>query len=464
MSARTTTAKLMPVAAGYSGLLAVGSMVMLANDRRTVLLLGGFIAAVIGTAVVIEPYIGMLLVVAMTYLRPGDWIESLQALRPVLLMMVLTSGIYLTQRVLAGRPLWGRHPLNRYLIGFFLAATWSTLQISLGYTRSVLVAGLGSSMLLYLLVVNLTTTPQRLRTLAFTIGGCCSFNAVISVRAMLAGKVRDKGRASAVGTLGDPNDLAMTLVMMVPLTLALARGSRGLSRWLALGMTALLIGGILGSQSRGGMLALAAVALAECQQSNLRAAQRRALTVGMAVCALMLLNIMYLRRGASLSGVSKDANAVSRKVAWGIGLRLLAEHPHRGVGLEMFPDWFEKYRPRDLDAERLTAHNSIILVAGEMGLPGLFFFLPLLWHIGEAAKRVRTRVRAGALANATRGPACAPLFESLGRGYLGWLVSAMFLSQAYRSWLYLMIAMIVAAERMVGLPGAEQAGAKVAAR
>jgi O-antigen ligase len=451
---------LLPACVAVSIVASYGLVWFTHRDHRTMLLLGGLLACVVVALLVVEPFAGLLLLVVTTYLRPGDRFPVLQPLKPALLLAGLTTLVWLVQHIVAGRPPWARHRLHFWFAALLGTAVVSLVRYGPSLVRQLVGEGPGSSMLLAVLIANLASTPGRLRAVAWTVTLSCAANAVLAMQALAAGRSGFVGRAAGVGTMSDPNDLALTLVMVLPLALALWRGSpRRSSRALAGLLATLLVAGILATLSRGGLLALAVVGLAEVQATVPSPRLRRALTVAAAAAAIIGLNIMFAMRGAGLADVSRDPNAVSRKIVWVAGVRMMLNHPVRGVGLYQFGDAFADYKPRDLDLPDLTAHNSLILVLAELGLPGFFVFVSMLLLAREATRRVRRRALAGDLLAVPGGAAATPLCESFGRAYLGWFVAAMFLSQAYSNWLYLLLGMVVAADcQLRRLPAPEVTG------
>jgi putative inorganic carbon (HCO3(-)) transporter len=77
--------------------------------------------------------------------------------------------------------------------------------------------------------------------------------------------------------------------------------------------------------------------------------------------------------------VSGGAHSVtSRFFIWKKGLEMIKEHPLLGVG----PGNYRIEVPKDISSRpTLPPHNMFLLVAGEMGIPGLLIYLWILWII-----------------------------------------------------------------------------------
>ncbi|MBI5831844.1 MAG: O-antigen ligase family protein [Armatimonadetes bacterium] len=431
--------RLIACAAGSAAVVGTALFWLIGHGLSPELLIAAVLGLVVVVAALVEPFWALLLLLVVVYLRPADRLPALAPFRLQLLMMGITALFLIIQQSLADRPPRLRHPANGWVLAFLAAGLWATLPSQgLAYTVKVLSEGIGSSMLLYFLVSNLAQTGPRLRAVVWTLGVMGAVNVVLAVLSLRAGGNQYAGRLAGVGLLNDPNDLALSLVMIVPLLLGLWQGSRGPARLGAGGLAAVLVAGILGTRSRGGLLALLAV-LFLTGYRRIRSPRWRVVYVVLALAlALGTVHRVFAARGYGLTSMGRDISVQGRLTAWKGGLRMMADHPLRGVGLYQFPTAFLAYRPKDFEFVTLTAHNSLILVAGELAWPGLLTFLPLLGTLLVAAARARRQ------APERDEP---ELRQSVELCLAGWMVAAMFLSQSYHVWLYIGAGLVVAADR-----------------
>jgi putative inorganic carbon (HCO3(-)) transporter len=190
-----------------------------------------------------------------------------------------------------------------------------------------------------------------------------------------------------------PNAIAGALVMFLPLQFALcvaARRRRPL-QVAAFAMTALTF---LLTQSRGGYLSLAAGVIAWALWSGRRS--RRWAIGALVVVAVLGVSL----RGAIEplltqqvgSGVAVDVP--SRLELWSRAVRIIGDFPFTGIGMNTFRRVMPAMYPVSLtppDFDVAHAHNHILQVALDLGLPGLVAYLAL-W-VGAAvllAKTIRT--------------------------------------------------------------------------
>jgi hypothetical protein len=155
--------------------------------------------------------------------------------------------------------------------------------------------------------------------------------------------------------INDPNDFAQLIACTAPLVFIFWRPKKLLRNvaFVIIPVSVLLFGAFL-THSRGGMLAIFATALV--------ASRRR---IGTLPALLVTGGLFVAASALNFTGgrdISADSGA-ERMDLWGQGLQLLKSHPVFGVGFGKMPDY-----------TGLTAHNSIVVCAAELGLFGLFFW------------------------------------------------------------------------------------------
>jgi len=160
-----------------------------------------------------------------------------------------------------------------------------------------------------------------------------------------------------LGVFSDPNDLAMAFVIPVPILLNSILVKK---RIMALIPLALLLLGIFYTNSRGGMLAV-------CSSVVFYFVLRQKSLKGLIIASLVIAVLVVVgpSRMADLS--ASGASAHGRVDAWYSGYQMFMQNPIFGVGKGLFTNFND-----------LTAHNSYVLVLGELGAFGLFFFTGVL--------------------------------------------------------------------------------------
>lgn len=412
------------------------------NDRSLTFALGGVMALTALFAILIEPFAGLLVYVAFLYLRPGDRYPVLEAYRLTFLVGGLTLFVWFAQDAIRRRIRFEWHPLHGVVLALLAAAGISMIPVSMRGALGAVTA-FGKMILLYFMVASLARRPGQIRALAWVVVLCSAFNAVSGWhQTQLAPEAnRFGGRVAGVGELGDPNDLALSLIVSLPLAIALWTRERGFwRRWLLFAMIGILIGGVIVTESRGGALALMLVLVFEGYERI----PSRTVRFGYLAVTLFLgfsaIGLLLAQRGTPLGTVGEDESVSDRKAAWKGGLRMLLDRPFTGVGIYRFSDALDTYAPPDLTKRNLEAHNSFVQAAGDMGLLGLFSFTAMIVLSWLACRRIRRRL--------DQQPNAPPIFaavaRSLGRSLAGWTVCAMFLTQTYQAWIYLLVGLIAA--------------------
>lgn len=245
-------------------------------------------------------------------------------------------------------------------------------------------------------------------------------------------------RLRGMGEIHDPNDFAQIIVTTIPLLFIFWQKRRIVRNTVLviLPMGVLLWGDYL-THSRGSILALLAVVI--------MAARRRVGTIP----ALILAGALFAGASALNFAGGRQISASAgedRTALWGEGLQLLKSHPIFGVGFGNMPDY-----------TMLTAHNTIVVCAAELGFFGLYFWsmfvLPTIRDafVVSSPKKVTDGVAiAPPKAYGFQPPLTVAALDKeevnqLGRlmvlSFTGFLVAGWFLSRAYVLTLFLLAGM-----------------------
>ena len=178
--------------------------------------------------------------------------------------------------------------------------------------------------------------------------------------------------------IADNNAFALAAVMSIPVWAYLYTQYSD-RRWLRraiLAAIALSALSALGSQSRGALVAIAAMAVFLWAKSG-----RKLLTgAAIAFVALALLAFMpadWMQRMSTISSYQQDASAIGRLETWQMLWNLALDRPLLGGGFEPYERWvFEVYNPDYAGVH--SAHSIYFQVLGEHGFVALGLFL-LFW-------------------------------------------------------------------------------------
>jgi hypothetical protein len=235
-------------------------------------------------------------------------------------------------------------------------------------------------------------------------------------RVGLLGTRSVKGRVRFRGAVEDPNELALLVVGAIPIAFALAERRRSA---LALALSVLTLAVValcvIFTQSRGGQMVFAVVLAAYfARKFGLR---------GLLIALICAVPIVFL---GGRSGGEAEGSTMERLECWSVGMQLLRQSPVLGVGLGQFTEH-----------HYLTAHNSYVLTAAELGFPGMVLWLSILYVSVKtpATALLATARREGRLAVQAATPWCLATLAAL----IGTACGMLFLSYAYKESLWIWI-------------------------
>lgn len=395
------------------------------------------------------PFFFLLLYVAVVYLRPFEYRQYVQTFEdvpiiPTLMLLMLGSWLFVGRKDFSV-PQYG---LMAALICCVSISTFTGMR----WLGGVLPTFFDFLPLVIFFFVTASTldSPRRLRTMFLVVGLVSTVIAWHGIDQAAneigwSGALPNEGRITYVGFLNDPNDLAMAMLMALPMVLSFARGWRSpVSTSVALTAAGLLGYAVFLTNSRGGMVAVLAMLTV---YSVGRFGWRKSLLV-----APPLLAAAIALAPGRFSEISPDEESAEGRVeAWYSGFEMVREYPLFGVGKGGFVEHHVR-----------TAHNSYVLALAELGLVGFFVWLSLI-AISAAMLFKLGRMPPPESADANLHAEWREhrrLGLILVYSFVACLTAAFFLSRAYVIILYLLLAMIVglyqsARRRLGGLPGFE---------
>ena len=242
--------------------------------------------------------------------------------------------------------------------------------------------------------------------------------------------------------IGDNNSLALALIITIPLMYYLQQQTR--QRWQRHGLSAaMLLSALaaLGSYSRGGLLAIAAMGLFMWLKSE------RKMVLGALLAAISPLLLAFMperwaERMDTINTYQDDVSAMGRLNAWRMAYNL-ARDRFLGGGFDVSDATiFARYAPNPLDVH--AAHSIYFQALGEHGFVGLLIYLALgiaTWHTAAVIIRL------------TRGNAELRWAHGLATmsqaSLIGFAVGGAFLSLLYFDMPYYLMAALIATRIVV---------------
>jgi O-antigen ligase len=395
-------------------------------------------------------YAALLAFTLILLLAPQHRFPVLATLRIALLSGVLAIVAHVWNRWALGLPL-ARPARETRLV--FLLLVWTLVGLPFSYwpggSVELLLDLYLKALVVFWLIGNVVDTLPRLRGMAWTLtllsiplaaGGISNYLSDVTV------STHDRILGYDSGLTRNPNDLALMLNLILPLSVSLLLSSQRLrERALLLFTLALQLIAVVLTFSRAGFLTLALLLLVYAFRLR-RTRSWRFVAAGALLVALAVafLPAGYLERILTLRAIEADATGSAKERYSGnvAALDHVAEHPILGAGLGMNILVLNE----TVGAKWRAVHNTYLEYAVDLGVPGLLLFLLLLWTCFSSARAAR---RNG-------GAALFPLAQGIEISLIGFALAAIFHPAAYRFYFYyvggLALAARTVAERDAEVP------------
>jgi probable O-glycosylation ligase (exosortase A-associated) len=295
-----------------------------------------------------------------------------------------------------------------------------------------------------LITMMLIVEPRQLRALVWVVTMSVCFygikGGVFTISTGGSGRVWGPGGTMLEGN----NELAVGLVMLFPMVYFLWQSSSHVwvRRGLALSSLLILLS-ILGSQSRGALLAVVGMAL----MLGLKGKYPVRTSVGVLLAVSLAIAFMpdsWTSRMNTMRDHQADESAMSRIWTWNTMWNVAVDRPIVGAGFRADSHAvFQRYAPTD---EKYNVFKGVVFVAhsiyfqmlGEHGFVGLGLFLGL----GVVTWRTATVVSRRATGDPDLGSWLPLLMRMVQVSLLGFAIGGAFLSLAYHDLPYYMVAFV----------------------
>lgn len=364
--------------------------------------------------------------------------------------------IYVVERLNMGQGLTVMTPTVRMVL-WLLAVAAAGIPFSSwpGGSWDGLVNEFSKSVLVFVLIANTVRTARRMKLMVGSMAAWGVIMAWTAVRDFSAGNlakggIRIAGYESPMAS--DPNDLSLTLNMIMPLALAVALGTRNaVARALLLGSVVAMAAGVVASFSRGGFLGLATILIVFLvKRGRDKGLATLVPILAILVLALFVLPAGYGHRIYTIWDTSQDTTG-SANARWdGMveGFKLMIEYPLFGLGLNQHVLGFSK---RGLGW--VGVHSAYIQVGADLGVIGFALYLLATWHMFKEVREARQKLLG--LAGARE---LLALCLGMEIAIPGFVIGAFLLPVAYRFYFYYLAGFAVALHQIAQRFAAKSGG------
>lgn len=243
--------------------------------------------------------------------------------------------------------------------------------------------------------------------------------------------------------LGDPNDLSLVLLFPASFTLSLlfSKALNPFERLLAGASFAIIIAGIIATQSRGGLLGIMAI----CGFFAWHKVKSKVMLIG---GTAVLFPVLLVAAGISdrVSGGAVEAgideSSMGRLYAWEAAFKMALSNPLTGVGLDNFFANYFAYSPH-WDGLNHAVHSTWFGILGETGFLGLAVFITLLVSILRNLHKSLNKIKHLQKLDGVLHPIVLPYLFALMAGFASFMISGTFLTQGFTWPFYVLMALAI---------------------
>jgi O-antigen ligase len=385
-------------------------------------------SAIIGCALLILIYVGRIqeLAAPLAYLKPA-WI----AIAATSLLLLVDP-----PRSLAGR-LTDISLFRNVLLIALLCILSVPFSVWPSQSFNFVTNDYAKLLLFFFLISKIISTPRDLYIVSSSI--IASGTILVIVMIMTYSGVR----LSASNTY-DPNDIAQLFVICMPAAFYRMTNANMLGKILLAAIMALMTLGVILTASRGGLIALIVLILyVVWTRTKMRMSAKILVLLIIAAVFIWGATGSYWERMNTIANYQDDYNmtaSTGRLELWKRGLMLIITHPILGVGAGAYTT-AEGLSAGDRTGWKWSeAHNAFIEIGASIGIIGLILFIRVVLTSFRSMRAIKDMTR--------MDPVIVSTAQSIAAGIVGYVASAIFLSSAFSSILYCLIAMAIAINKM----------------
>jgi putative inorganic carbon (HCO3(-)) transporter len=386
----------------------------------------------------VQPFVGVILWSWVSFMNPHRLVYGGIALEVPWAMLIFAATII--GCLVAREP--KRFPWNgvTILVALFLVMITFTTVFALGPTDQVLAKyeTVFKVFLFLLVTAALLTTRERIHALAWVMVLSLAFFGIKGGAFTLMGGGANKVYGPPNSMIFDNNHLAAGLLVSLPLMNYLRMESRHAIIRLGFAVTmALTVFGVVGSYSRGALLALGAVCFFFWCKSSKKLVSGVVIVVALSG-AITFMPASWTERMSSIESYQQDGSALGRLQIWNVTWVMAKTRPLTGSG------FFGPYTSAVVDrfvpgAEARAVHSIWFEVLGEHGFPTFFVWLGINIAAAIYARRIIKR------ASGVPGLEwCVNLAKMTQVAMIAYLVGGTFLSLCYWDYYFTILIMVSA--------------------
>jgi hypothetical protein len=392
-------------------------------------------------------FVGLFLFTFILYYRPYEQVSFLASFTSMAYVTALaTLAFYFpTQLSLEGTLTARPREVNLLLLFALTALLSMPLALNRGEAWDTFVEPFSKAALMFIVIVNTVRTMRRLRwmlLLGISVGCVLSAVALNDYRNGLF-TVEGYRVTGSIGNLfGNPNDMAIHLITVIPVVVAFMFSARGPKKLLYAVCLFLLVGGMMVTFSRGGFLGLAGGSVVLAWKLGRR---NRFAVLAVMLLAVVLMMLLapggYSTRLLSIFDSSLDpvGSSSARQQLLILSAKTALLHPLFGVGMGNF---------HIISIREAVTHNSYTEVAAEMGMTALVIYTLFIVTPLRRLKRIER-----ATLDSRHASGFYYLAVGLQASLVAYMIGSFFGAIAYHWYVYYLVGYAVALRRIYATTG-----------
>jgi putative inorganic carbon (HCO3(-)) transporter len=391
-------------------------------------------------------YLGLFLFTAVLYFRPYELIPALAGFTSIAFVLALSTLLifFPSQIALEGNLTARPREVNLLLLLCLTALLSIPLALNPKEAWDTFNDAFIKAVLMFIVMINVVRTKWRLRGLLFLAIGVSVYLSFKALADYQSGNLTVEGyrvAGSIGGMFGNPNDMALHLATILPITVALMFTTRNVFiKLIYIVCGALMVAAIVVTFSRGGFLALSGALLVFAWKVGRR--HRLSVMLGMIVFMGVFMALApgsYGERLGSILDHSRDTvgSAGARQELLIRSIIVAAKHPLFGVGMGNF---------HTLSIRELVSHNAYTQVASEMGVTAMIIYIMFML---TPFKRLREIERE--TFESRQGSRFYYMSIGFQASIVGYMIGSFFASVAYLWYIYYLVGYAICLRRMYQL-------------
>jgi len=339
-------------------------------------------------AIIRNLYVGIVLFMILEYLQPGHRIPALAAIRPALLVSAALGAAWIVNLMRHKVPLVLNWQVKSYVILLSLGLVSALAAISVGMVAITLIT-LSKTLIVFTIMFSAVRNFHQIYRLTWVY---ILLHVILSVGLFSLFVTGGERRFGDLGGsfLGDENDSAMAILIMIPYMYFMLQTSMRLRARLVLLLGIFLSSlSVLFSFSRGAFVGFSTMVL------YMWAKDTKKLRAGLVIAGVVglffaIMPPTYWQRIESVKGYATEGSSQGRLDAWKGGIQMMIDSPLFGCGIGNFSRAYGEHYNK-INTRWTAAHSLYIEFIGQLGVPGLLFLLSyILLTLGtfRSARRV----------------------------------------------------------------------------